>query len=216
MVLGIYGSGGVGREVRDIAERNGKWNEIVFIDDTVNKGIFEGIKRIPFEDFCVTYTLKEAEMIIALGEPEDKISLYNKVKKEEYSFVNVIDHSSIISPTTKLEKRIIIYPGVFISSNVLIRDNVCVGARTVISHDCVINRNCQIASGTVLGGGCVIGEGTYIGVNASIRERISVGANSVIGMGAVVIQDIPENVIAIGNPAKVIRYKNCERVFRNM
>ena len=43
MVLGIYGSGGTGRNVKEIAEVIGTWNEIVFIDDTVKSGIYKGV-----------------------------------------------------------------------------------------------------------------------------------------------------------------------------
>ena len=43
MVLGIYGSGGAGKEVKDIAEMLNKWSEIVFIDDTVDCDFFKGI-----------------------------------------------------------------------------------------------------------------------------------------------------------------------------
>lgn len=51
----------------------------------------------------------------------------------------------------------------------------------------------------------MICENVFIGDRVTILKGVTIGANSVIGSGAVVTHDIPENVIAAGNPARVIR-----------
>ncbi|MCF0133178.1 MAG: galactoside O-acetyltransferase [Blautia sp.] len=53
-----------------------------------------------------------------------------------------------------------------------------------------------------------IGNDCWIGANVTICPGVSIGDNSVIGAGSVVIQDIPANVVAAGNPCKVIREIN--------
>ena len=50
-----------------------------------------------------------------------------------------------------------------------------------------------------------IGENVFIGSNVSILKGVEIGDNSVIGNGSVVTKNIPKNVVAAGNPAKVIR-----------
>lgn len=50
-----------------------------------------------------------------------------------------------------------------------------------------------------------IGENVWIGANAVVLPGITIGDNSVIGAGSVVTKDIPPNVIAVGNPCRVIR-----------
>lgn len=50
-----------------------------------------------------------------------------------------------------------------------------------------------------------IGNNVWIGYNALVLKGVTIGDNSVIGAGSVVTKDIPENCIAAGNPAKVIR-----------
>ena len=93
-------------------------------------------------------------------------------------------------------------------------DNVFLGPGVMIGHDCMIHRNSQISSGVAFGGNCVVGEGVYIGMNVPVKEKIKIGANSVIGMGSVVSRDIPDNVIALGNPARVMKYKDDNKVFK--
>lgn len=57
----------------------------------------------------------------------------------------------------------------------------------------------------------VIGRNVFIGTGAIILKGVTIGANSIIGAGSVVIRSIPENVIAAGNPARVIRNLTVER-----
>ena len=50
-----------------------------------------------------------------------------------------------------------------------------------------------------------IGKNVWIGSNSTILSGVTIGDNAVIGAGSVVTKDIPENMIAVGSPAKVIR-----------
>ena len=52
-----------------------------------------------------------------------------------------------------------------------------------------------------------IGDRVWIGANVTVLKGVTIGDNAVIGAGSVVTKDIPENAIAVGVPAKVIRYK---------
>ncbi len=60
-------------------------------------------------------------------------------------------------------------------------------------------------SGYEYGIGVTIGDNVWIGGNVTVNPCVTIGKNSVIGSGSVVTRDIPENVIAAGNPCKVIR-----------
>jgi galactoside O-acetyltransferase len=50
-----------------------------------------------------------------------------------------------------------------------------------------------------------IGDNAWIGAGAIILPGVNIGKNSVIGAGSVVTRDIPENVLAVGNPCRVVR-----------
>ncbi len=50
-----------------------------------------------------------------------------------------------------------------------------------------------------------IGENVWVGANTVIVPGVTIGKNSVIGAGSVVTKDIPENVVAVGNPCRVLR-----------
>lgn len=51
-----------------------------------------------------------------------------------------------------------------------------------------------------------IGRNVWIGSGVNILPGVTIGDNAVVGMGSVVTKDIPANAVAVGNPAKVIKY----------
>ncbi|MBP5695883.1 MAG: sugar O-acetyltransferase [Treponema sp.] len=60
-------------------------------------------------------------------------------------------------------------------------------------------------SGYEYGIGITIGDNVWIGGNTCVLPGVTIGNNVVIGAGSVVTKDIPDNVIALGNPCKVVR-----------
>jgi acetyltransferase-like isoleucine patch superfamily enzyme len=56
-----------------------------------------------------------------------------------------------------------------------------------------------------VGGDIVVGDNVWIGAGAILLPGVTIGVNSIVGAGSVVTQDIPDNKIAVGNPARVIK-----------
>lgn len=54
----------------------------------------------------------------------------------------------------------------------------------------------------------IIEDDVFIGANVVIKKGVTIGRNSVIGMNSVVVCNIPSNCVAVGNPAKVIKFLN--------
>ena len=65
-----------------------------------------------------------------------------------------------------------------------------------------------------LGGATTIGTASYIGMGAMIREGLTIGHSTIVGMGSVVYTDIPDEVICVGNPARVSRRNTDKMVFK--
>ena len=94
---------------------------------------------------------------------------------------------------------------------------VCGGGYVTLGEDCLIGPRCTIATPTMpkdaatrLAGwehasAVTIGDNVWFGANVTVTPGVTIGSNSIIGAGSVVTRDIPENVIAVGNPAHVIR-----------
>lgn len=61
----------------------------------------------------------------------------------------------------------------------------------------------------------VIEEDVWIGAGAMIMRGIRIGARSIVGAGAIVTQDVPTDVIVVGNPARIVRRINNKHESRN-
>jgi sugar O-acyltransferase (sialic acid O-acetyltransferase NeuD family) len=218
MFLGIYGSGGLGREVLDTAQEINNvasmWEKIVFINDFKKEVIINGTEVLTFDEFKNEFPPDNAKILIAVGEPKVRRILREKITAGGYKLQTIIHPSVFIGAETELGAGVIIQYGSFISCNVKICDNVLIQPNANVGHDSTIGSDAVISSFVAISGTCKIGERAYIGVSVPIKENISIGANSIVGMGSVVLRDIPDHVVALGNPARAMKNNESERVFK--
>lgn len=71
-----------------------------------------------------------------------------------------------------------------------------------IAHGVKIGKHCLIIACAEISGSVVLGDNVWVAPNVSIRENLKIGNNSLIGIGSVVIRDVPDDSIIIGNPGK--------------
>ena len=86
-------------------------------------------------------------------------------------------------------------------AKIIIGDNVRCGANTLITDSDWHPEDERSGKAAPI----YIEDNVWLGVNTVVLKGVRIGKNSVIGAGSVVTKDIPENVIAAGNPCKVIR-----------
>jgi serine O-acetyltransferase len=92
------------------------------------------------------------------------------------------------------------------------------GIGVVIHKRAKIGANCSIGTGITIGGKSphyevpIIGNNVYISTGSKILGPIKIGDNVIIGANAVVINNVPDNVIVAGVPAKIIRQNNIKQM----
>ncbi len=120
---------------------------------------------------------------------------------------------------TDFGKNIRIGKNVFINLGCTFMDRggITIGDNAFIApHVSLITENHGLATDkrrTLVSKPIVIGDNVWIGANATVLQGVTIGDNAVIGAGSVVTKDVPENSVAAGNPAKII--KVFEEVNRN-
>jgi serine acetyltransferase len=87
--------------------------------------------------------------------------------------------------------------------NIKIGNHVIINLNCTIGHDTIIEDYCSIMPTVIINGNNHLSEGVYVGTGTTFIHQISVGAWTTIGAGAVVVNNIPGNVLALGVPAKV-------------
>jgi len=87
----------------------------------------------------------------------------------------------------------------------IIADNVKIDDLVQIGHNSTIDDNSLIMAGSIICGGAFVGKRCWIAPNSTIKEKVRVNDNVKIGLGSVVIRDVPEKSTWAGNPAKEIK-----------
>ncbi len=219
MHLGIYGTGGFGKEIFDVAcrqnEQTQKWESIFFIDDFKENGSLCYLGNVfTLTNVLTTYSLDNLEVVIAIGEPLVRINIKEKLKKNNIKLGKVIDPSAIISPTAVLGDGIIITSDCIIASSAIVGENVAINVKSIIGHDIVLANDVVVSSMVNIGGACKIGAGSYLGMGCLIKEGLEIGDEVIVGMGSAVHHNIPNGMIALGNPARPMRANTDKKVFK--
>ncbi len=147
----------------------------------------------------------DCHFILGIGDNHVRNKVAQSIIKKQKTILNVIH------PSAQVSKKIEIGIGNFISKNVSINPLVSIGDFCILNTGCIIEHECKIfstvhiAPGAVLAGNVEVGENSFIGANSVIKQGVKIGKNVVVGAGTVVIKDLEDNSVYVGNPAKKIK-----------
>lgn len=203
----IVGYGGHGKSVADTIERTGKYRIVGYTDVCEHKEA--EYTYLGTDDVLETeFKLGTVYAIIGIGymgNSQIRNKIYTNLKKIGYFLPVIIDPSAVVSQTAQ------VLEGTFVGKNVVINAYACIGKNCIINtgaiveHECVVGDESHIAVGAVMCGQSKVKEYCLVGANATIIQCMNIGENTIIGAGSIVITDIPNSVVAVGNPARVIK-----------
>ena len=143
---------------------------------------------------------------------DEEIDLRNKIMKQLFKNVG---ENVWIEPDFRCEfgKNITIGDNVYINFGCIILDcsEVTIGSHTLLGPNIGLYAANRSTDATErINGGCYgkpihIGNNVWLGGDVKVLQGVTIGDNTIIGAGSIVTKDIPDNVIAVGNPCKVIR-----------
>ena len=206
MKIAIIGASGHGKVVAELAEFCGF--EVIFFDDTL-------YSKKKVEDWPVKGSLndlleKRQEISFATVAIGDSIirNKYTEILLNAGLELPILVHpNATVSKHSQLSQGTQVLAGAVINPFSIVGISCIINTNAVVEHDCVIGNYSHICPNATLAGGVNIGQHVWFGMNSCARQLIKIGEYTTIGMGSVVVEDIPSRVLAFGVPAKVKKYK---------
>ncbi len=204
----IIGAGGHGRVVREIVSLQGRLEPVAFYDDDLQKLglVIDGTTVAGPLDLLRESPRPVDAVAVAIGlDGRRRAEIFGEMSGLGYEMVSAIHPFSFISKSTRIGRGLVVMAGVTVSPGTEIRENVLINTGASIDHDCRLDDHCSVLPNASIAGGVHIGKLACVGQNASVNQYLRIGPRSVIGAGAVVIADVPQDVVVVGVPARVTR-----------
>ena len=150
--------------------------------------------------------------VVAVGDNTIREKIANSILSDcpDFEFVSLVHPTAVLGAGVKVGPGSVVMAGAVLNSGASVGEHSIANTSSVLEHDVSVGRFSSIAPGAIVGGDVSIGDHSAISIGATVSHGIQIGSCSVIGAGSVVTKDIESNVVAFGNPCKVIRARNKE------
>jgi sugar O-acyltransferase (sialic acid O-acetyltransferase NeuD family) len=208
----LFGGGLHANVCIDIIEKVGCYNIIGIIDSKADIGtLLFGYTVIGRQEDIIKLQ-KDYEIdggLITIGDNYARESVKNIIDSliPNFTFINAIHPSVSIGRNVELGAGIVMMANVVVNPNSVIDDFCILNTGAQLEHNCFMGAFSHLSAGSITGGKVSIGKYSAITLGVIIMDRVNIGENTVVGSNSLVTKDLPDNVLAYGNPAKIIRLR---------
>lgn len=202
----LLGGGGLAREVlaavRLLPET---WTPLGALDDDPARhgSELDGLPVLGGSELLADHPDAAVLLCVANAHrPLSRLRLARRLDLPEDRWATVVHPAASVPPGTTLGAGTVLLAGAVITTPLEVGGHVVAMPHVLITHDDVVEDGVTFAGRASLGGGVLVGEAAYLGQGAVVRENVKIGAGAVIGMGAVVLRDVPAGQTWVGVPAR--------------
>jgi acetyltransferase-like isoleucine patch superfamily enzyme len=194
--------------VRDINKESPRYRMRAILDDNpVIHG--NAIESVPIEgplEMCCEYA--DAEFVFGIASHRNRMvraDILQRLALPRERFTTLIHPAAKVYSTATIGRGCILFPGAVISCDSIVEDfvqilvNSDIGAANIVCEGALVTSLVATTAEVVLGHFC------HIGAGSTIAPRIVVGAGAQVGVGTVVLRDVPAGGFVLGNPGTLLR-----------
>jgi len=204
--LYIYGAGGMGREVLELARTvnaiEQRWDWMGFVDDISGRSAGPSVAGT---GELLLHSSSATDVAIGIADPEAKQRLTTRLMENRCLHFPVLVHpQAYVSPGAHLGQGVIIQWGCWVSTDVDLADFSFLNVACCIGHDVLIAKYTSLMANVDLGGRVQVGECCYFGTKSTVVPGVHIGRDVRIGAASLVVQNVADGLTVMGNPARVI------------
>ncbi|MBU4336333.1 MAG: NeuD/PglB/VioB family sugar acetyltransferase [Actinobacteria bacterium] len=203
--LVLVAASGLAREVLALLREHPAYECIGFLDDSL-AGPGATVDGLP-----VLGTIEEAgrwpeaQLLVCAGRGVVRRAIVSRLTAAGVGpqrYATVVHPRIEVPDGCRVGQGSILLAGAVLTTAVEVGEHVVVMPNVTLTHDDVIEDYATLCAGVALGGGVVVGPGAYLGMSSSVREGRRVGSRAILGMGSVLLQDLPDDQVWAGVPAR--------------
>lgn len=127
-----------------------------------------------------------------------------------------VEPGAIIREGAEIGANAVVMMGAILNLGAVVGEGSMIDMGAVLGGRATVGKNCHIGAGAVLAGvieppsatPVIVEDGVLVGANAVVLEGVHIGKNAVVAAGAVVTEDVPENAVVAGAPARVLKQRD--------
>jgi sugar O-acyltransferase (sialic acid O-acetyltransferase NeuD family) len=205
MKIFVYGARGHGKVVADILLAGHK-NVAGFIDDDeslIGSTVFD-LPVLSREEVLNGDSVKtKVQLVLGVGDNQLRHRLFARCESQGVEVISAIHPTAAVSKFADVRRGTVVMAGAVINPHAVIGVAAIINSGAVIEHDVLVGDYAHVSPNAAMGGESRLGSFSQLGMCAVILPRLSVGDRTVIGAGAVVTRDLPDDIVATGVPARV-------------
>jgi acetyltransferase EpsM len=210
IIIGGMGNGTVVLStIEDINAQNKEWEVLGFLNDKGTDSIngYPVLGKISSE--TVQPFLSDPDIYFYFALISTKLNhkfihRLHELNIPDERFATLIHPTAVVSKFAQVGYGVAIQPFVSVGPNVVLKNHIQIYSQALIGHNSHLDNYTYIANNACVGANVHLKEGAYLGTNCTTLENVIIGTWSLAGIGSVVIRDIPDYTIVVGNPSKVI------------
>lgn len=146
----------------------------------------------------------DLSVVIPLTTPGYRHIAANQARALGFSdFPTLLDPTAVIARSASIGEGCVVNAMSVIGASTELGRFVLINRSASVGHDVQIGDYATLGPGCIVSGSVIIGRGAYISAGATLAPKVRIGANAVVGAGAVVLRDVPECAVVLGNPAGI-------------
>jgi acetyltransferase EpsM len=205
MKLVLWGAGGHGKVVLDIARASDRYSAIAFVDDNWDhkQKEFCGCMFLgSFRDLEAPGAPGRDFILVAIGSNQVRARCFEFARRQGWEAATLVHPTAIVSPSARLGMGTVVMPRVVVNAGAEIGDNCILNTGAIVEHDCRVGDHVHLSPGVVLGGSVTVHSFVHMGLSSVALPGAVIGEGAVAGAGAVVLRAAPPWSTVVGLPAR--------------
>ncbi|HEY9294376.1 MAG TPA: acetyltransferase [Microlunatus sp.] len=200
----LLGAGGLAREVIASITTSGSYRVVGVLDDDASLHGRQ-LDGVPVIGHISQAALRDEQVLVCIEAGVARERVVRRMTAagvEQDRFATCIDRAVCIPRGCVVGAGSIVLAGAVLTASVMIGSHVVAMPSVVLSHDDVVADFATISAGALVGGSVRVERGAHLGMGSAVRQRLVVGEYSTLGIGGVLVEDLPSYETWAGAPAQ--------------